>query len=181
MRRQARLDAKEILPTLSLVTVAPPEELLDETSETQSVLDTGTSVANGGTCAECGMQLNSIFYVCVVCEGLNLFILLGEARSLTHVTENKYQITMCHDCAFRDTFNVIKEHDETHHLVKIKDRVQDTDGTSGEPIEGVGSSTLSSLSSRVESLAAMVESRFVELDRRLAELMEKVQLSLGSV
>ncbi|KAJ8595803.1 hypothetical protein M405DRAFT_877998 [Rhizopogon salebrosus TDB-379] len=142
-----------------------PTECGDE-STTQSITlpDTGTSGANSSayTCSECGVGPVGIFYVCVVCA----------------VNENP--IVMCRECAFRDAFNVVKKHDYTHYLVKIKDRVQDAHATSEELADAKKmdeASTFEALSLRVDKLAAMVESRFAELDRRLGELMEKVHLS----
>jgi hypothetical protein len=87
---------------------------------------------------------------------------------------------MCRECAFRDAFNVVEEHDYKHYLVKIRDRVQDADATSEELVDAKKmdeASAFAALSLRVDNLAAMVESRFAELDRRLGELMEKVHLS----
>jgi hypothetical protein len=87
---------------------------------------------------------------------------------------------MCRECAFRDAFNVVEEHDYKHYLVKIKDQVQDADAPSEELVDAETmdeANTFATLSSRVDNLAAIVESRFAELDRRLGELMEKVHLS----
>jgi hypothetical protein len=86
-------------------------------------------------------------------------------------------IIMCHDCAFRDGFNVVKEHNHEHSLIKIKDRVQDADETSEELVDSKkidDANSLASLSSRVDNLAAMMEL----LDRRLGELID---LSMKSV
>jgi hypothetical protein len=94
------------------------------------------------------------------------------------MTESGSRIIMCPDCAFRDTFNVVKEHSGKHHLVKVKGRVQETDGTLEELVDSKKTDetgALAVLSSRVDNLATMVES----LDRRIGELMDKLHLSFG--
>ncbi|KAG2340096.1 hypothetical protein BDR05DRAFT_562246 [Suillus weaverae] len=110
------------------------------------------------TCAECGVKLN-VYYVCLHCR--------------EHTS-----ISLCGDCAFRDVFNVVTQHHPYKHwLVKIKDKVQDADGTSDEPVNNSDkTSALVSLSSdsRVDNLAAMVESRFTELDLRISGLVTQV-------
>ncbi|KAG1836000.1 hypothetical protein DFJ58DRAFT_191800 [Suillus subalutaceus] len=122
---------------------------------------TGTSVANGDAyaCAECGIKMKSIFYVCLTCAELHS------------------AIALCSDCAFRDVFNVVTEHHPYKHwLVKIKDRVRDVDiTTSDEPLDNVDETT--SLSLRVDKLAAMVD----QLVHSLAALTGKAQLPSESV
>jgi len=98
---------------------------------------------------------------------------------LTQITVIEHPVTLCHDCAFRDAFNVVKEHDEKHYLVKIKARVQDQDRIAKEePVDSMETAeadALAVLSSRVDTLVTKVES----LDHRLDELIEKLHLSLG--
>lgn len=126
---------------------------------------TRTSVANGDTyvCAECGVKMKGIFYVCLTCG------------------ENRSAIALCGDCAFHDVFNVVTEHHpHKHWLIKIKDRVQDIGiGISDEPLDNVDEIT--SLSLRVDKLAAMVESRFVEQDLRLNALVTQIDQLVHSL
>ena len=74
---------------------------------------------------------------------------------------------------------MVKEHDEKHYLVKIKDMVQDEDEIAEEePVDSMETAetgALAVLSSRVDNLATKVES----LNHRLDELIEKLRLSLG--
>ncbi|KAG1885952.1 hypothetical protein F4604DRAFT_1723791 [Suillus subluteus] len=128
-----------------------------------------TSVTNedAHTCAECGVKLG-IYYACLHCAEHTL-------------------ITLCGDCAFRDVFDVVTQHHPYKHwLVKIKDKVQDTDGTYDEPIDNLDkTSALASLSSgsRVDhlNLVAMVESRFTELDLRISGLATQVDQLVRSL
>ncbi|KAG1807291.1 uncharacterized protein BJ212DRAFT_1387507 [Suillus subaureus] len=125
----------------------------------------GTSVVNEDAyaCAECGVKMKGIFYVCLTCAELH------------------FAITLCGDCAFRDVFNVVtKHHPYKHWLVKIKDRVRDMDiGTSDEPLDNVDETA--SLSLRVDKLTAMVESRFVEQDLRLSALVTQIDQLVRSL
>ncbi|KAG1736414.1 uncharacterized protein EDB91DRAFT_1250037 [Suillus paluster] len=128
------------------------------------IVEVETSVADGDayTCAECGVKMKGIFYVCLTC---------GEIQTA---------IALCGDCAFRDVFNVVTaHHPHKHWLVKIKDKVQDAGGASDEPPDD--SDETSSLSLRVDKLAAMVESRFAEQDRRLDALITQVDLLVHSL
>jgi len=125
----------------------------------------GTSVANEDAyvCAECGIKMKGIFYVCLTCG------------------EDHFPIALCGDCAFRDVFNVVTEHHPYKHwLVKIKNRVRDIDiETSDKPSDNVDEIT--SLSLRVEKLAAMVESRFLEQDIRLSALVTQIDQLMRSL
>jgi hypothetical protein len=141
----------------------------------------GTSIANGDVyaCAECGVKMKGIFYVCFTCAG-QIFIHLTVQR-LTIVTENHSPIALCGDCAFREVFNVVKKHHPYKHwLVKIKDRVRDIDiGTSDKTLNNVDETT--SLSLRVNKLTAMVESRFAEQDLRLSALVTQIDQLVHSL
>lgn len=96
-------------------------------------------------------------------------------------------IALCGDCAFRDEFTVVTQHHPYKHwLVKIKDKVQDTDGTSDEPVDNLDkTSALASPSSdsRVDylNLVEMVESRFTELDLRISGLATQVDQLVHSL
>jgi hypothetical protein len=124
-----------------------------------------TSVASGDAyvCAECGVKMKGVFYVCLTCG------------------ENNSPIALCGDCAFHDVFNAVTEHHPYKHwLIKIKDRVRDIDtGTSDESSDNVNEIT--SLSLRVDKLAAMVESRFVEQDLRLNALVTQIDQLVRSL
>jgi hypothetical protein len=121
----------------------------------------GTSIANGDAyaCAECGVKMKGIFYVCFTC---------GEAHS---------PIALCGDCAFRNEFNTVtKHHPFTHWLVKIKDRVRDIDiGKPDEPLDNADETT--SLSLRVNKLTEMVESQ----DLRLSALVSQIDQLVHSL
>ncbi|KAG2142767.1 uncharacterized protein EDB93DRAFT_603503 [Suillus bovinus] len=123
----------------------------------------GASVANAHACAECGVKMRGIFYVCITCSELH------------------DAIALCGDCAFRDAFDIVTDHHPYKHwLVKIKDRVQDVCiEASEEPLADVDETT--SLSLRDDKLAAMVESRFVELDLRLSALVTQVEQLVHSI
>lgn len=129
---------------------------------------TATSVTNedAHTCAECGVELG-IYYACLHCAEHTL-------------------IALCGDCAFRDSFSVITQHHPYKHwLVKIKDKVQDADGTSDQPVNNLDkTSALASLSSESRAdvnLAAMVESRFTDLDLRISGLVNQVDQLMRSL
>ncbi|KAG1762414.1 hypothetical protein EDD22DRAFT_847097 [Suillus occidentalis] len=129
---------------------------------------TATSVTNedAHTCAECGVELG-IHYACLHCAEHTL-------------------IALCGDCAFRDSFSVVTQHHPYKHwLVKIKDKVQDADGTSDSPVNNLDkTSALASLSSESRAnlnLAAMVESRFTELDLRISGLVNQVDQLMRSL
>ncbi|KAG0700970.1 hypothetical protein DFH29DRAFT_590598 [Suillus ampliporus] len=142
------------------------DEKLSGTSGEASRGTTETSVAkrNAYICAECGVKLKGILYVCLTC---------GELLTA---------IALCGDCAFRDEFNVVTAHHPYKHwLVKIKDRVQDENGTPDEPVDNSNETTLASLSSRVDNLAAIVESRFAELDLRLSERFTQIDQLVHSL
>ncbi|KAG1897691.1 uncharacterized protein F5891DRAFT_514212 [Suillus fuscotomentosus] len=128
----------------------------------------GTAVANGDAyaCAECGIKMKGIFYVCLTCG------------------ENGSPIALCSDCAFHDVFNVVTEHHPYKHwLIKIKDRVQDIGiGTSDEPLDNVDKIT--SLSLRVDKLAATMDTLVTQvayLVHGMATLTGKAELPSESV